>query len=398
MHILCLHQFYGSPDGPGNSRHWTFFSHLVKSGHQITLICNRKHTKQSLEDVFGFVPEGVRVHYVETFYDNQMGEDGRLKAYLHFAWKSFWIGMKCKNVAVVWGVTVPLTTAFIAIWVAFFKRVKCLVEIKDLWPDFPVQMGALKNPFSRRLAYWMEKWVYRNADQIVCTSPDYEAHIRKIAPKQSIETLLLGTNLNLIAQIKQTQIENLRHQYNLEGKKVVLYGGTFGRANAIPELLRVIQILANYPDVVFVFIGLGYYEHLLKENKSPNLLVLPPQSYSHSLVWFSLADLSLISFVDIPVLSTNSPAKFFDSIGCGTPVVVTNKGWTKSFVEKYGCGVYENLQNPKQFAQSILYLFQDSEKLSQMAEATYNAARLAFDLDHQSLSIENHFKNLVSSK
>ena len=42
----------------------------------------------------------------------------------------------------------------------------------------------------------------------------------------------------------------------------------------------------------------------------------------------------------LPVLAANSPAKLYDALAVGTPVVVTNPGWTKTLVEQYGCGWY----------------------------------------------------------
>jgi glycosyltransferase involved in cell wall biosynthesis len=47
-----------------------------------------------------------------------------------------------------------------------------------------------------------------------------------------------------------------------------------------------------------------------------------------------------VSFLDIPVLDTNSPAKLYDALAVSTPIIVTNKGWTKTLVEQHGCGWY----------------------------------------------------------
>ena len=56
--------------------------------------------------------------------------------------------------------------------------------------------------------------------------------------------------------------------------------------------------------------------------------------------WFALAAVSVVSFLGMPVLDANSPAKLYDSLAVGTPVVVTNAGWTKELVEKHACGWY----------------------------------------------------------
>ena len=395
MHILCIHQFYGSPDGPGNSRHWTFFEHLIKE-HEITLICNKRHTKSSLKEEVGFVPKGVKVIYVDAPYDNAMNPEGRLKAYLHFAKEAFRLGLKVKNVDIVWGVTVPLTTAFVGILLANWKKVKSISEIKDLWPDFPIQMGGLKNPLLQKMAYWMEKYVYQKANHIICTSPDYTKRVLQIAPNQKVDTLFLGTNFAFIDEIKAEAVLNLRRQYNLEGKKVILYGGTFGRSNAIPELIQVIQHLQSHPEIVFVFFGVGYYQERLVnlQKEYANLLVLPPQMYKQSLQWFKLADIGLVSFIDIPVLATNSPAKFFDSLGCGTPVIVNTKGWTKVFVEANECGVFSKITPPELFVTTLIDILSHQKRYAFMQKNAQEAARTHFNLSQISISLSSILKNL----
>ena len=40
------------------------------------------------------------------------------------------------------------------------------------------------------------------------------------------------------------------------------------------------------------------------------------------------------------MLDANSPAKLYDALAVGTPVVVTNNGWTRALVEREGCGWY----------------------------------------------------------
>ncbi|WP_460501266.1 glycosyltransferase, partial [Hymenobacter agri] len=72
--------------------------------------------------------------------------------------------------------------------------------------------------------------------------------------------------------------------------------------------------------------------------------------------WFALAEVSVVSFLGLPVLDANSPAKLYDSLAVGTPVVVTNAGWTKALVEQHACGWYVPAGAPEALAARLRQL------------------------------------------
>ena len=139
--------------------------------------------------------------------------------------------------------------------------------------------------------------------------------------------------------------------------------------------------LAHRDDLRFVFAGYGYFETALQEaaSQAANLLVLPPQPRHRMLCWFKLADLSLVSFIDKPVLAANSPAKFFDSLSAGTPVLVTNPGWTREFVEAHQCGWYTPPSDAAALAERIAWICDHPEARAEAGRKAGTLARARFD-------------------
>jgi len=125
---------------------------------------------------------------------------------------------------------------------------------------------------------------------------------------------------------------------------VVLYAGTFGRANDMPTVVAAAEALvAADPNVTFLFLGHGYFAPLVAAAAArwPGRIRLVGGQPRHAVfTWFALAEVAVVSFLGLPVLNTNSPAKLYDALAVGTPVVVTNQGWTKRLVEEHGCGWY----------------------------------------------------------
>jgi glycosyltransferase involved in cell wall biosynthesis len=92
-----------------------------------------------------------------------------------------------------------------------------------------------------------------------------------------------------------------------------------------------------------------------------------------------VADVSLVSFRDRPVLAANSPGKFYDSLATGTPVVVTNPGWTKRFVQTHNCGWYVPPEAPDALASRLRRLLNTPKRLRETSQNARRVARQHFD-------------------
>jgi glycosyltransferase involved in cell wall biosynthesis len=216
-----------------------------------------------------------------------------------------------------------------------------------------------------------------------------EEHVRRNGGDH-VTTLLNGTDLDLALPYDGDESASLRSKHGLELKKVVLYAGTFGRANAIPSLIDAAERLASRSDIHFVFMGEGFYEQRLREaaRDASNLSVVPAEPRHRIFNWFRMADLALVSFLDLPVLAANSPAKFFDSLASGTPVIVTNPGWTKAFVEKYRCGWYAPSNELGALVRCIEEALMDPKCLEQAGQRGQAVARDQFDRNRMAEALD----------
>ena len=228
-----------------------------------------------------------------------------------------------------------------------------------------------------------------------------EAHVlRQDVSSSCVSTLMNGTDLDLNDRITPEEVDSLRDEHNLQSKKVVLYAGTFGRANALPLLIETARGMAHRNDIHFAFLGEGYHAPLLQDAMQdlPNVGVYPPEPRHRIFRWFRLASLSLVPFIDLPVLAANSPAKFFDSLAAGTPVLVTNPGWTKSFVEKYECGWYAPAHEPEDVIQGIERALSDPEAYDRACQNGKDVARRLFDRTRMAEKLETILEQVVNGQ
>ncbi|MBJ6145042.1 glycosyltransferase family 4 protein [Hymenobacter sp. BT559] len=388
MHVTVFSQYHTSPDCPATSRHYTLLTELVKH-HRVTLLTTPAWRSQQLTQEFAWVPPGVELHEADVPYDNKMGPARRALAFAQYAAWAVRAGRRLGRPDVVWGISTPLTAAWAAARVARYWRVPWVFEVQDLWPSFPVAMGAVPTALARRQLFALEKRLYDSAAHIVPLSPDMSAYVADLGlPASKITTLLNGTDLNLAARATPEAVAALRQAHALGGRKVVLYAGTFGRANDMPTVVAAAEAMAAAdPAVTWVFLGHGYYEPLVAAAAArwPGRIRLVGGQPRHAVFsWFALADVALVSFLNLPVLDTNSPAKLYDALAVGTPVVVTNQGWTKKLVEEHGCGWYAPAGDAVALATQLQAVLAAPAAL---AEAGARGRQLALrDFDRQQLA------------
>jgi glycosyltransferase involved in cell wall biosynthesis len=383
MHVAVFSQYHTSPDCPATSRHYTLLTELVRH-HRVTLLTTPAWRGQQLTQEFAWVPPGVELHEAAVPYDNKMGPARRALAFAQYAAWAVRAGKRIARPDVVWGISTPLTAAWAAARVARHWRVPWVFEVQDLWPSFPVAMGAVPTALAQRQLFALEKRLYESAAHIVPLSPDMSRYVADLGlPSAKITTLLNGTDLDLAARATPEAVAALRRAQALGGQKVVLYAGTFGRANDMPTVVAAAEALvAADPAVTWLFLGHGYYAPLVAAAAArwPGRIRLVGGQPRHAVFsWFALADVAVVSFLNLPVLDANSPAKLYDALAVGTPVVVTNPGWTKALVEDHGCGWYTPAGNPAALAAQLQAVLNQPTTLAAAGARGQQLALRAFD-------------------
>jgi glycosyltransferase involved in cell wall biosynthesis len=381
MHIAVFLQHYHTPDCPTAARPYALVERLGRD-HDVTVITTRAWEDTRQAHRFPWAPPGVDLVRFDVPYDNSMSAPRRLQAFLHYAGQALRHGLRMPRPDVILGSSTPLTAAAVAGTVAQLRGLPWIFEVRDLWPAFPIQMGAVPDYGLHGPLRWGEAALYRSAARVVTLSPDMEQHVRVRAPEASVTTHAYGAGLRYLDKVGHAAREHISERMSLDRPHLVLYAGTFGRANAIPTLLDAARRLTDArSDVLVAFAGQGHYAPRVKRaaRRHDAIRRLSPLPYPETLALFERADLSLVSFLDRPVLAANAPGKFVDSLAAGTPVVVTNPGWTKRFVERHACGWFVPPESPEALAAQIQAGLASPDVLAKAGRAAETAARRHFD-------------------
>ncbi len=154
MKIIYIHQYFVTPAEPGGTRSYWFAKELINSGHEVTMITST-NTSHPLPGRFNI--DGINVIYVKNDYSNYFSPFRKIISFLKFFIKSILKASKEKQVDLVFATSTPLTVGAIALWLKRLKHWNYVFEVRDLWPEFPIQIGAIKNRLLIRILKRLEK-------------------------------------------------------------------------------------------------------------------------------------------------------------------------------------------------------------------------------------------------
>lgn len=389
MKIIYIHQYFVTPNEPGGTRSYWISQELVKRGHQVTMICstNKNHPQACETDI-----DGIHVIYVKNDYSNYMSAPRKVLSFLNFLRLAIKAGKKQQEVDIVFATSTPLTIGYVAMRLRAIKKWPYVFEVRDLWPEFPIQIGAIKNPLLIKVLRKLEKRIYDKAEHVVALSPGMKDGVLKAGTPENKVTMIP----NMAKPDKFFPHEpnmDIAQKFGIDTNKFnVIHFGSMGRANGLKYIIDTAKVLQDKgeTDINFVFLGDGATCPMLKkqveEQKLRNVQFLGnhPMDVVSDIV--NLCDASITSFLNLPILKTNSPNKLFDSLSAGKPIIVNSAGWTKDLVEKNDCGFYVDPESPSDFAEKLLMYMGEKETLRRWGE---NARRL---------SIEVFDKDILSAK
>ncbi len=155
---------------------------------------------------------------------------------------------------IVFAMSPPLSLG-VAGWLAAKRRgVPFVFNIQDVFPDVAIETGTISNPKVIAGAQKLEKFVYDRADVVTVLSEEMQ---RNVEGKTDSTTTIIPNFVDISTFEPQPKENSYRQEFDLVGKRVVMYCGNVGFSQSIELLADAARELAELDDVVFVVNGGG---------------------------------------------------------------------------------------------------------------------------------------------
>ncbi|BEL05285.1 glycosyltransferase family 4 protein [Actinoplanes sichuanensis] len=383
MRITYIHQYFKTPGMSGGTRSYEFARRLVERGHEVHMITGDPDADRArITDEAGIV-----VHWLPVAYSNAMSYRRRLWSFLGFVGKSALVAGRLPH-DLVFATSTPLTVAIPGAWAALRRRVPMVLEVRDVWPELPVAMGALRSPVSRWAAERLEAWAYRRAARVIALSPGMAASIRRRFPRVPVTVVPNSCDRTLFAGAGRAGVALRQETPWLGDRPLILYAGTLGVANGVDYLVRMAaRLIDTDPEVRIAIVGDGRMRAGIRALAAElgvldrNLFLLGPVSKAEVVAFFGACDLAASVFVDVPELGANSPNKVFDAFAAGRPVAVNHDGWIADLITESGAGLVLPPHDTGRAAAAVSAFLSDRAGCRAARAAAYALARDRFDRD-----------------
>lgn len=384
-------------------RHSFFAGELNKRGHTVLLFAasfehnqfqetidypdGKKHLKK--DDRRGFERVWIKTpHYSRN-------NSKRVINQLVFAYRTILVGMKIneKQPDIIIGSSVHLFAVLAAYILAVKYKVPFIFEVRDLWPQTLIDIGALaeRSPITY-LFRIIERFLYKKADCIISLLPkaqDYIASLNIDCKKvvyipNGIDLKWFDTNLEkpdlgdeLITLFKDT----------LRDKMVFSYTGAIGIANGLDTVIDAAKLLTSSLKIHILVVGAGpEKERLLTRVETEGIKKvsfvesvekdLVPYILSNSDVCILIAKKSKVHRYGV------SMNKIFDYLASRKPII-SALDTNVNIIEEANCGLFVTPDNPEALAQAVLEMVNLSTE--ERKRLGYNGRR--YVEEHHEISI-----------
>jgi glycosyltransferase involved in cell wall biosynthesis len=380
MKILYVSQYFPPEMGAPSARAAELSRHWAAAGHDVTVLTGFPNHPT------GVVPPEYRdkfrrliaheqtdgVNVVRTWllpFPNRKAYE-RMLNYSSFCASAATTGLFLSRPDVVIASSPQMLVAVSGWWLAQWKRVPFVFEVRDLWPESLAAVGMSDgNSLLHRSLARIAGFLYSHADRIVVVAPAFEDYLVEHwrVPREKISVIENGVETELFApEPFSAEAAALRKELDAEGKFVVSYIGTMGMAHGLETIIAAaVQLQTTNPEIVFLMLGEGAEkEHIValaQQRGLNNLRFADQQPRERIPAYISASDVCLVPLKKTDLFKTVIPTKMLEFMSCARPVILGVDGQARAILEEARGGLVIEPENSDALVSAIRYLTANRE-------------------------------------
>jgi glycosyltransferase involved in cell wall biosynthesis len=313
----------------------------------------------------------LRTHYYTTA--RNVSTRAQLLSYLSFLPAVLHSGWRAGRVDAVFVTSPPIFPAVPAILLAKLRGAKLVVDLRDLWPDEVVAVGAAREGSAPvRVLRAIERWMYRSADVVTCTTRAFADTVAERGVGEEKRRLLPnGADVELFRPLPREN--EVAAQYAFGDRLVVMYSGLLGIKHGLETVIEAAALLRDRQDVVFFVRGEGprreALEAQVRELGLTNVLFGGERPIEEVPYLLARADVCVTNLLPDPYLDKIVSVKVFEYLACAKPVVGGLRGEGAKVLEESGGGIAVEPGDPQAMADAVRELLDAPERRAEMGQA-----------------------------
>ena len=363
MKFLILTQFFSPEIGASQVRLAYFCRELHAAGHKVEIVTGMPHhpagrISAAYRGRFYLNEEweGLTIHRV-WLYAASGSNLKRLLSYASFCLTCLFALARAGKPDYIFVDSPPLFLGASGWIAAKLWHVPLIFNVADLWPDSVRDLGVMRDGLLVRLAYRLERWIYRNSNVVTAVTEGIRDSLLKAKGIPPEKVLFLPNGVDTTLLRPSPPDESLKNRLGLAGKKIILYAGNHGYAGAVEQILYAAENLRDDTSIHFLFVGEGPEKQKLIRLAAD--LALGNVTFHDQVplealpAFLSISDAAVVTLRKSRVMAGARPAKAFVMMAGGKPIVLAAEGEAARLVQNSGAGVVVPPEDFKSLASAI---------------------------------------------
>jgi len=378
MKILFLSHYFPPEVNAPASRTYEHCKQWVTMGNDVTVVtCAPNHPRGKVYQGYRnhlFRREqrdGIEIVRLWTYVTANEGFVKRTLNYISYMVAAILAAPFLAKADVVLSTSPQFFNGLAGYFVSRLKRACWVLEIRDLWPESIVVVGAIRNKWVIRMLEYLEMFAYRNADAIVPVTEAFKRYmVGKGIPAAKIEVVKNGVDLDFYKVDKG--INPVIQELGLSGKFVASYFGTHGMAHHLETVLEAAALLRERKDILFLLAGSGAERQrllALRENAGlENVIMLDQQPKKRMPFLWQCSNVSMVLLKKSDLFKLVIPSKIFECMAMQIPVVLGVEGESREIIEAAQSGLCIEPQNADELARCVARLADKPELCKELGQ------------------------------
>lgn len=407
MHIIYIHQYFVSPRQSGGTRSYEMAQYLVEQGHRVSMIFsgleNSEYPAEPGRPYTYYEQDGIELYSLPVAYNDGRKATAlpgwrRMIAFAEFARAATKVGKTLDVPDMIFATHTPLHVGFSGIALKkHFGGTPFVFEVRDLWPEALVNIGALTNPAAIRVISKMADFIYQRADHLTAASPGMKEGILAYGiPDERVTVVTNASDLKMFRP--EIDGSGERERLGLGNRFSAIYFGAMGMANGLDYAIdAAIELKARgRDDIAIVLHGHGGEKDRLKQRvataKLENVVFSDPVDTKEQVARMVAGCDACLTIYRATTEQSWSPNKMFDALAAGRPVCINVGGWLGDTISQNGAGFATDPEDPTALADALIELADDPLVTKRMGVAARELAESTFSRDSQCENLVDAFE------
>lgn len=334
MRLLLVTQHF-PPERGAVRRLFEFARFFVRQGHEVSVLTAIPNYPDGIvppkyRGKFFYTEEidGVKIYRSWVLPASNSYPGRRMIGFVVFFFTSLMNSFRVKGgIDVVLASTPPVNTPAIGWVLSKIRHSRFVIEIRDLQPESSEDFGNLNRSLFTRLLKRLMHGLYRRAEKIVAATDGIAEYVKTLGiSAERVTTIKSGFSSEFLT----AGHNGIRRKFGWEEKFLILYSGTLGWAHSLETVIEAARQLTDQPDIQFAFVGEGEkrlaLEGMVRDYGLKNVTFIGSQPLEIIPYFLKTSDVLIESLKDVPVTKGTFPAKLFEYMASGRPILFGSSG------------------------------------------------------------------------